>query len=65
MNGLRVDDFPVSQEWVQVESNQNWQVSLILLELNVKVSYRYKSRAFTITAPSFTLGKKMEGLCGN
>jgi hypothetical protein len=65
MNGVRVDVFPVEQPWVEVESNTNRQVSLVLLDLNVKVSFRHQSRAFTITAPSHTFGGKMKGLCGN
>lgn len=65
MNGVTVDEFPVSQQWVEIESNTNWQVSLVLLELNVKVSFRHKSRSFTISASSHTLGGKMNGLCGD
>jgi hypothetical protein len=64
MNGVRVTEFPVNQQLVEVEANTNWQVALVLLDLNVKVSFRHKSRAFTITAPSHTFGGKMEGLCG-
>jgi von Willebrand factor type D domain len=65
MNGARVNEFPVNPQWVEVESNTNWQVALILLDLNVKVTFRHTSRTFTITTPSHTLGGKMEGLCGN
>jgi hypothetical protein len=64
MNGERVAEYPVNLQWVAVESNTNWQVALILLDLNVKVTFRHKSRSFTISAPSHTLGGKMKGLCG-
>jgi hypothetical protein len=65
MNGAQVNEFPVNQQWVEVEANTNWQVALILLDLNVKVSFRHTSRTFTISAPSHSLGGIMEGLCGN
>jgi hypothetical protein len=64
MNGVRVNEFPVNQKWVEVEANTYRQVALILLDLNVKVSFRHKSRTFTISAPSQSFGGKMEGLCG-
>lgn len=64
LNGNVVDNNFLKMEWVEVRKHGVNQVSLVLIQEKVRVSFRHKSRAFVISAPSHTLGKQLIGLCG-
>ena len=65
LDGNLVDKFPVYLPWTRMEKLPGEEVTVLLLAVQVEVSYYFHNFAFSVRLPSQLYLNKTEGLCGN
>ncbi|PNF36643.1 hypothetical protein B7P43_G19101, partial [Cryptotermes secundus] len=65
VDGNIINKFPLINDWMQMEQVRGMEVTVLIPEIQLEVSYFYHNFAFVVRLPSHTYGNMTEGLCGN
>ncbi|KDR23192.1 Hemocytin, partial [Zootermopsis nevadensis] len=65
VDGNLVNKFPLVNDWLQLEEVPGTEVTVLIPQIQLEVTYFFHNFAFVVRLPSHTYGHKTEGLCGN
>jgi len=64
VDGNLVNSYPLFNEWMHMEQVPGMEVTVLIPEIQLEVSYFFHNFAFVVRLPSHTYGHVTEGLCG-
>lgn len=64
VDGNLVNKFPLVNDWLQIEEVPGTEVTVLIPQIQLEVTYFLHNFAFVVRLPSHTYGNMTEGLCG-
>jgi hypothetical protein len=65
VDGNLIKSYPLFNDWMNMEQVPGMEVTVLIPEIQLEVSYFFHNFAFIVRLPSHTYGHVTEGLCGN
>jgi hypothetical protein len=59
-----VNKFPLVNDWLLMEEVPGTEVTVLIPQIQLEVTYFFHNFAFVVRLPSHTYGHMTEGLCG-